>query len=79
MSWEFDKEPDCKAKMAPHVKRFVSALFKPWAKGHKGRRGYADLSHAYVNLFVEGARECPYTFGHVVAIAFPVMLAAVVL
>ncbi len=79
MSWDLDKESGCKAAMRPHLKRLASALLKPWAKGHKGRRGYQDLSHAYVNVFVEYARACPYTFGHIAAIATPAAVLAVVL
>lgn len=78
MSWESDKEPNCKAAMKGHVERFKNAVLRPWARGHKDRLGIVDLSHAYVNLFVEAARACPYTFGHIVAISAPVAVLAAI-
>lgn len=62
MSWKVSKlwREEMPAYV-PVLQRFGHALLHDWA----------DVTHAYVDLFVEGRRTFAYTFGHVAAIAYP--------
>lgn len=46
--------------MKPHVRRFVESFKNP-----------RDITHAYVNLFVESRRISPYLTGHIDGVLYP--------
>ena len=54
--------------MKPHVMRFFRS-FK--------RENWSDISHAFVNIYVESARLDPYIHGHLQAFAAIGLLAGV--
>jgi hypothetical protein len=49
------------------VSRFTWDVRYMFDRGNMGKLARSDLSHAYVNLFVEFFRYNAYLFGHLVA------------
>ncbi len=64
MAWKLDKTRE-------EWDRFRAAIRWPRDRG--------DITHAYVNVFVEAFRWMPYTLGHIVALVPPAWLAYVML
>ena len=63
MSFELQKVKAIFPDMKVHVQRFWDDLVMFWDNAE----ARADLSHAYVNIFVEWFRVTAYTVGHIVS------------
>lgn len=61
-----------------HVGRFIRAVkgLKSNAPMTNGRTARQDITHAYVNVYVEGIRAVAYGLGHVLAVAVPLLVIA---
>lgn len=58
--------------------RFLWDLRLAFKRDSAGEYARSDLSHAYVNMFVEFQRATAYLVGHVMAIFWPWLLIALV-
>jgi hypothetical protein len=87
MSFDISKE-ECRAfrlVMRKHWARFLRSFVLPTINTSPetnydpafNRRD--NPGHAWVNLFVEARRASPYITGHVDAVAYPALIAAVLL
>lgn len=66
MGWKWDKKGD-------HISDFLSGMKPHWDRFLGSLVNWGDLSHSYVNLFVEASRLSPYHAGHIWAILHLVM------
>lgn len=58
------------------VGRFWFALTHLLSRSHNGTLARRDITHAYVNVFVEFFRAAAYLLGHVVAVLLPLVIIA---